>query len=62
MLQTVSGFAVTHLKVQRDGEEDQGCRHSHVSSKEQRFFASILNNHKLQHQNTFSAVNHRGEL
>lgn len=58
----VSGFAVTHLEVQSDGEEDQGRRHSHVSSKQQDFFPHILNDHELQHQKTFTAVNHRGEL
>lgn len=59
---SVSGFAVTHLEVQSDGEEDQGRRHSHVSSKQQDFFPHSLNDHELQHQKTFTAVNHRGEL
>lgn len=53
MLQTVAGLMVTHLQVQSDGEEDQCCRHSCVSSEQQDLLACILNGHKLQHQSTF---------
>lgn len=52
----------THLQVQSDGEEDHCGRHSRVSSEHQDFFACILNNHELQHRNTFSVANHRVEL
>lgn len=55
-------FTETHLKVQSDGEEDQSCRHSHVSSEQQHLFTSILNYHELQRQNTVSAPRHKAAL
>lgn len=63
MRQSVAGFVVTHLQGQRDDEEDQRCRHCHVSFVQQDFFPCALNNHKLQERkNIVSSEPHGGAI